>query len=142
MLAYKVVRRIGGQLYSCTTGHDEPGRVLQYKPNTLMKPEIKGSYLYIFTSLQDAISFSDYYNREVWECEAKHLIKNPPYIHFGFNCLDFWKLRRNKKKYLHLRQPEYTNSTYGCKELTLIKQIKVYYDKYQNTNCKKYLYNL
>lgn len=74
---YKVVVNAKSGLHSVCVG---PKYMVYYTPDVWTSPTLKGSKLYIFTSLEDAIDFADKEREEVWECEAEDVTEHTGYL--------------------------------------------------------------
>lgn len=84
---YKVVLSFKSGLRSACTGVKH---AVQYIPNEWTEPTLKGSKLYVFESLQDAVSFADDIELySIWECEAEDIA---PFKACVFSDVgNFWK---------------------------------------------------
>lgn len=68
---YKVVLNFKSGLKSVCTG---PKYSVHYIPNEWTEPTLKGSKLYVFEDLKDAIQFvGDIELEEIWECEVEDI---------------------------------------------------------------------
>ncbi len=84
---YKVITHAKSGRRSVVTG---PTFAVYYTPDEWTEPVIKGSKLYIYEDLKDAMTFSEHdIYTEVWECEAEDVL---PFKACVFSDLKvFWK---------------------------------------------------
>ena len=126
---YKKVNqnRTTGGLYSAWTSHwynsDHKLNVL-YKLNQWTYPKIKGSKLFVFDNLSDAIKFPK--GNAVFECEVINVSKRGPFINRIFpyqTLLSMWTNYRNKKKYTDIAFGNPPHGTVWVDAVKLTEQI-------------------
>jgi hypothetical protein len=135
-VVYKVLRRSrdDGKLYSCSRG----AWVLEYKPGVMVKPR-RGSFLYAFRGLEDALRFAKTYRHlrgeedtlEVWEAEGEIVDVYTRYSMYDDekSLREFWRFVRSYLEYISkvVKKPCYIDDcpygTVWCKWLKLKRRV-------------------
>lgn len=133
MLVYKVVRNNNGILKSYALNNIY---CVFYKKNkkTNPHPNLKGSKLFAFNTLDNAVNFineNTYFKNdvEIWECEAEGC-GYPKYMSAITNIFNYW-LNKNKHKKNYSSNPSF-KGTVTCSSITLKKKI---YDSQSLPKC-------
>ena len=124
---YKVVSVIEGKFYSSNTSSlkDKSTRYvkIRYRHNQFTYPELKGSKLFVFNTLEGAQAYACMDHR-IYECEVINPVRMFP-IMYGPNeeVCDFWRLKgegRSTRKYERLK---HFNCS-GCDAVKITKLVK------------------
>ena len=106
--------------------------IIEYKVGEWVYPKVLGTYLFVFKTLQNAKDFihecgiSSYYIYKCLGVNEHKILGMCPGI-YGDRILQAAKLKRQKKKYLHLFDKEVIpNGTVGVEALKLIKEINLF----------------
>lgn len=91
MKVYKVVDKVDGKLVSSTT-HDQ-AFCTEYKKTGWTYPKFKGTRLFVFDTLKNAINWTAT-GEEVWECEAPKTYK----CVYAYGMLKYWLAKLGHKR--------------------------------------------
>lgn len=124
---WKVCHRIGRRRFSATTTEvegNEPrgGWEVEYIPGRPARPQIEGSLLFAFATMEEAYEFKDRTQYlEVWEAETDKTGRITTCSNLIGNVHILSRFWRNDREEIQCKSPP--RGTIGCKEITLIKKL-------------------
>ena len=100
---------------------------VKYTLNEWVRPNIPGSHLFVFDSLQKAKNFCGHSSKDIYECEVKNPQKLGVFMDYFVLTKDILceilKLKNNKKKYRHKIVDIEPLGTVFCSAVKLTKRV-------------------